>query len=168
MNDYTTDSNFQIAILVVLRHEGGYVNDPNDSGGETKYGISKRTYPSLDIKNLTVDQASQIYYRDWWTRFKYGQITNLGIAQKILDTSINLGAGRAHKLIQQCLQVNGFPNIVNDGNLGPISLAAINKCDPTTLLASFRQAQATYYKAIVSAHPEDQKFLKGWLIRAQE
>jgi len=52
----------------ILRHEGGYVNNPNDPGGETKYGISKRSYPNVDIKNLTPEQALEIYHRDFWPR----------------------------------------------------------------------------------------------------
>ncbi len=164
----TTDQIFQQAILVVLRHEGGYVNNPKDPGGETKYGISKRTYPNLDIKNLTIDQATDIYYRDWWTHFTYNQITNSAVATKVFDTSVNLGASRCHKLLQRCLQVNGFANIVDDGNLGPKTFAAVNACDATVLLTAFRQAQANYYNALVAAHPEDQQFLKGWLSRAQE
>jgi lysozyme family protein len=166
--DATTDQKFQQAILVVLRHEGGYVNDPKDAGGETKYGISKRTYPTLDIKNLTIDQATDIYYRDWWSHFCYNQIVDVSLATKIFDTSVNLGAGRTHKILQRCLKVNGFPDIVDDGNLGPKSISAVNSCDPTNLLNSFRQAQANYYQAVVAAHPEDQKFLKGWLSRAAE
>lgn len=168
MGDYTTDQNFQSAILVVLRHEGGYVNDPNDAGGETKYGISKRAYPDLDIANLTVDQATQIYYRDWWSHFGYQQINDSALATKVFDTSVNLGAGRTHKLMQRCLNVNGFPNIVDDGNLGPVSYKAINSCDAPTILSAFRQAQANYYQAVVKVHPEDQKFLTGWLSRAAE
>jgi len=58
MADYDSDTNFNLAIPVILQHEGGYVNDPNDAGGATKYGISQRTYPNLDIANLTVAQAS--------------------------------------------------------------------------------------------------------------
>jgi len=50
----------------VLKREGGYVDDPTDRGGETKYGISKRSYPQLDIKNLTLEQALEIYRKDYW------------------------------------------------------------------------------------------------------
>lgn len=166
--DYTTDQNFQTAILVVLRHEGGYVNDKDDAGGETKYGISKRAYPNLDIANLTVDQATQIYYRDWWVHFDYNQITDCSLATKLFDSAVNLGASRANKLLQRCLNVNGFPNMVDDGQFGPVTIKAINSCDATTILSAFRQAQANYYQAVVKVHPEDQKFLNGWLARAAE
>ena len=57
---------FDILVKKVLKHEGGYVNDPSDPGGETKYGISKRAFPDLDIKNLTEEQAILIYYDEYW------------------------------------------------------------------------------------------------------
>ncbi len=166
--NYTTDQNFQAAIKVVLQNEGGYVNKPNDAGGPTKYGISQATYPNLDIANLTVDQACQIYYRDWWTHFSYNQITDLSLGTKVFDTAVNLGAGRANKILQRCLNSNGFPNIVDDGDLGPISIQATNSCDAPTILSVFRQAQAAYYNAVVAAHPSDQEFLQGWLNRASQ
>jgi hypothetical protein len=59
---------FERAVAFVLRHEGGYVNDPRDPGGETKYGISKRAYPRLDIKGLTEADAKEIYRRDYWEK----------------------------------------------------------------------------------------------------
>jgi lysozyme family protein len=164
--DYTTDQNFQAAIQVVLRNEGGYVNDPNDAGGSTNMGISQKTYPNLDIVNLTKDQASQIYYRDWWTHFHYDQITNSNLATKVFDTAVNIGAGRSNKILQRCLNVNGFPSMIDDGDLGPMSIKAINSCDAPTILTAFRAAQANYYRAVVQAHPEDQEFLNGWLNRA--
>lgn len=168
MADYDNDQNFQVAILVILRHEGGYVWDKNDAGGETKYGISKRVYPNLDIKNLTVEQATEIYYRDWWMHFSYNQFTDSSLATKVFDTAVNLGAQRANKILQRCLNANGFPNIVDDGGLGPVSLTAINSCDASTILTAFRGAQANYYRAVVAKNPNDQKFLNGWLARAAE
>ena len=57
---------FNKIIEKVLEHEGGYVNDPKDLGGETKYGITKRFYPDVDIKNLTKEQAKTIYHTDYW------------------------------------------------------------------------------------------------------
>ena len=115
---------------------------------------------------MTQDQAKDIYYRDWWLHFEYNQVTNCGLATKVFDTAVNLGATRANRILQRCLNVNGYPNIIDDGDLGPISITAINSCDAPTILSAFRQAQANYYKAVVAAHPEDQKFLSGWLNRA--
>ena len=63
-------TSFDEIIEVVLHHEGGYVNDPKDPGGETNYGISKRAYPDVDIKNLTEDGAKDIYRRDYWEKYR--------------------------------------------------------------------------------------------------
>lgn len=65
---------FERAFSCVLQNEGVYVNDPSDSGGETKYGISKRSYPNLDIKNLTLEEAKKIYFCDYWLKGKFEQI----------------------------------------------------------------------------------------------
>ena len=67
---------FEEIIDRVIESEGGYVNDPDDPGGETKYGISKRAYPEIVIKDLTIKQAKQIYYEDYWTPSKADQLSD--------------------------------------------------------------------------------------------
>lgn len=166
MSTIDDDTGFQLAIVKVFRDEGGYVNDPNDAGGETKYGISKRTYPDVDIKALTQDQARAIYYRDWWQKFQYYRIVSPELSGKVFNTAINIGAPRAHKILQRCAQANGYPSVVDDGNLGPQTFDAVNCINPAVLLFSFRQAQANYYQALVAAKPQNAKFLVGWLRRA--
>ena len=74
------DERFLVAVEVVLTHEGGYTNNPADPGGETNYGISKRSYPQLDIKALTREQAVEIYRQDWWEKYRYGDIAVLSAA----------------------------------------------------------------------------------------
>ena len=64
---YEMKTTFDEIIEVVLEHEGGYVNDPHDAGGETNFGIAKRWYPDVDIKNLTKEQAKKIYHQDYWS-----------------------------------------------------------------------------------------------------
>lgn len=89
--------NFEKAVAFVLKHEGGYINDPRDPGGETKYGISKRAYPALDIKNLTEEQAKAIYRLDYWDR---GGCNSLDwpLCFVHFDSCVNLGVGRATAL----------------------------------------------------------------------
>lgn len=65
---------FEEAVEFVLAYEGGYVNDPNDPGGETNFGISKRAYPNVDIKNLTREDVIDIYRRDYWDRCRCGEL----------------------------------------------------------------------------------------------
>ena len=153
------------AVEVVLRHEGGYVNDLNDPGGETKFGISKRSYPDLDIKNLTREQAIEIYYNDWWCRYRYGEIEDLDVATKVFDLSVNMGPATAHRLLQEALVFLGYPVDV-DGILGPQTLVAVNRADPKRLLQVLRWRAAERYFHIAEHSPQMRAFLFGWLRRA--
>jgi lysozyme family protein len=85
---------FEKSIAFVLKWEGGYVNDPSDRGGETRYGISKRVYPDLDIKNLTKEQAVEIYRKDYWERSGADKMT-WPICLVHFDTAVNCGVGKA-------------------------------------------------------------------------
>jgi hypothetical protein len=84
-----------------LSREGSYVNDRQDPGGETKYGISKRSYPKLDIKNLTQYQAKQIYFADFWLNGKYEEFVDDNLAIKLFDLAVNVGPVQANQLLQQ-------------------------------------------------------------------
>jgi lysozyme family protein len=158
-------SKFLKAFDVLMCHEGGYVNDPQDAGGETKYGISKRSYPHLDIKSLTRDRVRQIYFVDFWMKAKCEQIDNEDIATKFFDLAVHAGISQAVKLIQRALRSAG-EQVVEDGVIGPITLTAINKSDPTDLLASLKSEAAGYYRLIASLNPSQQRFIEGWLNRA--
>lgn len=160
-----TDERFLRAVAVVLDHEGGYVNDPRDPGGETKYGISKRSYPSLDIANLTREDAIAIYYRDWWQRYGYGRLQDEAVATKLLDMAVNMGPAAAHKLLQEALVFLGY-DIAVDGVIGPQTIGAANKAEPKRLLQVFRWLAAHYYYRIAAQRPQSRAFLIGWLKRA--
>jgi lysozyme family protein len=160
-------SKFLKALDYVMYHEGGYVEDPNDAGGETKFGISKRSYPHLDIKNLTRDQARQIYFVDFWLKAKCEQIIDENLATKFFDLTVHAGISQAVKLIQRALRAAG-EQVVEDGIIGSVTLAAINKADPTDLLAALKSESAGYYRLIVQANPSQQKFIEGWLRRAYD
>ena len=87
-------SNFDKSMAFVFKWEGGYVNDPKDPGGETKLGISKRAYPTLDIKNLTVEQAREIYARDYWAKAGCDKL-EWPMCLVVLDSAVNMGVKRA-------------------------------------------------------------------------
>jgi len=91
---------FDIAIEFVLKREGGYINDPRDPGGETKFGISKRSYPQLDIKNLTKEQAIAIYRKDYWQRCGCDSMS-YPMDVIVFDTAVNMGVQRALTLYQE-------------------------------------------------------------------
>jgi len=159
------DERFFQAVEVVLAHEGGYVNDPRDPGGETKYGISKRSYPSLDIANLTREDAIAIYYRDWWQRYGYGRINDEAVATKVFDMAVNMGPATAHRLLQEALVFLGFAVDV-DGIIGPQTIGGANKADPGRLLQVLRWLTAHHYYRIAAQRPQSRAFLMGWLTRA--
>ena len=93
-------SDFQIAVNLVLNHEGGYVNNPSDPGGETNFGIAKRWHPDLDIRNLTKDQASVIYQQQYWTA-AMEQEPDQRMGNALLDTAVNQGPMVAQQLYKQ-------------------------------------------------------------------
>ena len=76
-------ADFEKAVEFVLRMEGGYVNDPKDPGGETNFGIAKKSYPGVDIKNLTEEQAEEIYKRDYWEKYNIGELASDDLALTI-------------------------------------------------------------------------------------
>lgn len=163
----TPEERFRRAVEVVLRHEGGYVNDPRDPGGETKYGISKRAYPHLDIATLTREEAVEIYRRDWWDRYRYGEIRHAETAAKIMDLSINVGPTEAHRIVQRALHACGQRHVIVDGVIGTQTITAINAVKPrAALLAAIRAEAASYYRDLVARRPELRRYKQGWLNRA--
>lgn len=159
------DIKFEKAIGIILEHEGGYVNDPLDRGGETKFGICKRSYPNVDVTNLTIEQAKSIYKRDFWDNKQYQNIESIAICNKIFDLSINMGDHQSTKLLQRALRAIGT-FIAEDGDFGKITLTSVNKSPEKELLAALRSEAAGYYRALVASDNTQLRFLQGWLARA--
>ena len=160
------DDKFMKAVEVVLQHEGGDVNDPNDPGGETKYGISKKSYPHMDIENLTLDQAKEIYYKDWWIRYRINEIKDVQVATKVLDVLVNVGPRTGISILQRALHAAGEVDVVVDGIVGPKTIQATNRANPDMLLGALRAEQANHYRGLVKTNPALAKFETGWLRRA--
>ena len=116
---------FDEIIEVVLHHEGGYVNDPKDPGGETNFGIAKRSHPDVDIKNLTKDGAKEIYKEHYWDKNKVESLPEQ-LRHIYFDMCVNQGKGRAVKILQKAANAKG-KNLKVDGGLGPATLNAIQK-----------------------------------------
>lgn len=157
-------ANFDEAFIFMLPHEGGYVNNPRDPGGETKYGISKRSYPSVDIQNLTEADAKEIYRRDFWNPL-YERINSQAIANKTFDFAVNMGSREAHKLLQSACNECG-ERIVVDGTLGNLTLMAVNSCDSSLLLTELKKLAVGFYQHLVALDPKKAVFLVGWCKRA--
>ncbi|MEN2997548.1 MAG: glycosyl hydrolase 108 family protein [Brevinematia bacterium] len=148
----------------ILKHEGGYVNHPADKGGETKYGISKRAYPNLDIKNLTKEQAMEIYYRDYWIKSNANEIAEYSfqIATKYCDIAINMGISTARMLLRNALKTVG----IDTSDIISGVKQAVEQGKKDVLLMALKQEQIQRYYSIVSRNPTQEVFLKGWLRRA--
>ena len=153
---------FDEIIEKVLEHEGGYVNDPKDLGGETKYGITKRFYPDIDIKNLTIEQATEIYKKDYWDKNKVESLPQ-NLWHIYFDMCVNMGKRTAVKVLQRAA-VNKGRNIDVDGGLGPMTIGALKGVE----LDRVRAFRVKYYVDLITARPEQEKFFLGWFRRATE
>ena len=152
---------FEEIIEVVLEHEGGYVNDPDDAGGETKYGIAKRWYPSVDIKNLTIEQAKKIYHQDYWNPAKCNEVPPK-LRHIYFDMCVNFGRRGAVKVLQQAADSKNRNKIKVDGGIGPNTLNAIQNIS----LDRVRAYRVLRFANIVIDKPNQEKFWLGWFRRA--
>jgi len=166
---------FDKAFRLTIGHEGGYVFDKDDKGGETKFGISKRSYPKEDIKNLTIERAKKIYLKDFWLKQKCDQIVNMGspaIAVELFDSSVNFGFHRAGKFLQEGLNLSNrnekdFPDIYVDGSIGPRTIGVLFKCRNRALLFKFMNIlQGEKYINLMRKNPVYEKYV-GWLNRVE-
>jgi len=153
---------FETVVHMVLEHKGGYVNHPSDPGGETKYGISKRAYPDVDIAELTEDDAADIYKRDYWDRIK-GDDLPVGVACVVMDYAVNSGISRASKALQS---VCGIAN--GDGVIGPASLNAVWTTVKNTSEEDVINAVTTQRQEFIRALKIYETFGKGWERRIDE
>ena len=153
---------FDKAMEFVFRWEGGYSNDPADPGGETKYGISKKAYPNLDIANLTRLQAKTIYEKDYW-KSSYCHLLPYPLSLAVFDYAVNAGPPRAVKALQKV--VGASP----DGLWGPETLLKINEAlrsvGTPRLSVHLCSERSNFYIDVVAKKPSQIKFLKGWLRR---
>ena len=158
---------FEEAIRRTLPYEGGYVNDADDPGGETNFGISKRQYPRLNIKTLARKDAIEIYRRDYWNPL-YDQIQSLDIACELFDFGVNAGVDVAVMGLQRALRRIVAGPVMVDGVFGPRTLEMVNTSDPERLLLRFHIQMAIHYAKCAVRDPCKEKFLDNWMTRALE
>lgn len=160
-------ASFDKALELILKQEGGYVNNKNDAGGETMCGISTRLLASQDIvktkdvKDLTADQISTLYQDIFWSPNKLSSIVSQRVADMIFGLCVNMGSGRAIKLLQKA--VGEFIT----GEMTAELIDKINNLDESTLIGSYKDAAASFYKALVSKNSKYNVFVRGWLNRIQ-
>ena len=144
---------FHRCISLILGEEGGIANHRKDPGGLTKYGISQRSDPTLNIATLTLDDAKAIYRRDYWNPIRGDELPS-GLDLTLFDSAINQGPVTALQLLQHALQIKA------DGLLGPITLAASFKAMPD-LLDDFDAERALRYEF----NRNEETFGRGWYRR---
>lgn len=146
--------NFEGAFAVVIGHEGGYVFHPEDPGGETKYGISKRAYPHVDIARLTLDDARAIYRRDYWEPARCHELPD-ALALQVFDAAVNHGVRSAAKMLQSAVGADV------DGVIGPQTMAAAWRTNPVRAAIRFNAARLEFYTTL----PTFASFGRGWTRR---
>lgn len=147
-------SNFDKAFASLIDNEGGYVDNPNDPGGETKFGISKRSYPNLDIANLTLNDAKNIYHKDFWNRFNGDDWTYI-VSFQIFDAAVNHGIENAIRFAQRAC------NVVDDGHFGPISMAAMKELNEHKFVLRFLAERLEFMTKLSTWNT----FGRGWARR---
>jgi lysozyme family protein len=156
-------ADMELAIRKTLIHEGGFVDDPDDPGGATKYGITQKDLPGVDISALTEQQAID-YYKQHYVKTLYAQIESQAIGEKIFDLGVLDGVGSIIHVLQAVLKPS-FPDVEIDGNFGPVTLSAVNQSDEASLLQAYKNALVARVFQIIAANPAEKKFAAGWIRR---
>lgn len=163
----TLGADFDPAVKKVLIHEAGYADHPNDRGGPTNYGITKKTYENFvgrsvsksEIKNMPKGNAIQIYKTMYWDKVMGDDIDSYPIAFAIFDQAVNRGISRA---IRQAQDVLG---VYQSGKMTRGLVERLNNVDEQAFIERYLDESEQAYKNIVSANPTQQVFLRGWLNR---
>lgn len=160
---------FEECLARVLKHEGGYVNDPLDSGGRTNLGVTQRVWEEwvghpvseADMRALTPQKIAPMYKMKYWNP-SYCEKLPKGLDYVVFDFAINAGPGRSVKTLQSAI------GILADGVIGPRTMAAINGANHKELINKFSDARADFYQGIVARKPDQVRFIRNWLNRVEE
>jgi lysozyme family protein len=161
------------AILFTLRWEvgsapnGGYVNDPDDPGGETKYGISKRAHPDVDIKNLTEQEAVEIYYYAYWKPILADALPPL-LALALFDWTVHSDRRLVIRVLQRRLG-----GLKADGLIGRRTVNRAWEVAPTPRLAQETACKLVadrvrFLLRLTGLRPKLQKYELGWMLRTHD
>jgi len=153
---------FKDLIGDILKREGGYVDHPSDPGGETKYGIAKRSHPKEDIKNLTKERATEIYEKEYWTPSKASSLPG-SLQETYFDMVVNMGQRRAVKILQKACNSKGCKLVV-DGLIGRNTLRESKRIDDSRL----KVFRILFYTDLITRKPKLADFIVGWIRRAME
>jgi lysozyme family protein len=165
----------------LIEREGGYSNHPADRGGPTRYGITEAVARAHGYNGpmslLPRADAAAIYRRLYWLRPRFDQVARRcsGIAAEMFDTGVNMGPGVAATFLQRALTAlnrkgSDFPDLVPDGRIGPVTLAALDaflslrgKGGEVVLMRALEALQGERYLRLAEKRPANEAFLYGWL-----
>lgn len=151
--------------LIIPLEGDKLTNISGDDGGLTKYGITKASYPDVDVTNLTFDEACTIWESDYWSHYGLSRLNSQDIANKVMSYLMNQNPYSAIRNIQRAINHCGG-NVVNDGLLGLATIQALNTLPQDWLLDRIRIEGVSFYLFRVKVEPKDIKFLEGWCNRA--
>ena len=174
-------SSFDQLVIPLIAREGGYVNDPNDSGGETKYGITvacarRNGYNGLMV-NFPESEAKRIYRKEYWDSLRLDEIAAVSpeIAEELFDTGVNCGIGVAGKYLQRCLNVlnraqKDYADLVVDGGIGSKTIATLiayvnvrGLKGLKVLHTALNCLQGASYIELAERRVKDEAFVYGWI-----
>mgnify|MGYP001739632760 FL=1 len=142
----------------LIGHEGGYVNDPRDPGGETNWGITKRTAQANgyqgSMRAMTREQAYKIYYSAFWLRYQCDKMPE-AVAYQFFDAAVNHGLGNASRMLQRAV------NVADDGIIGNMTIAAIKKMAISDVIMRLNAERIEFYCKLSTFAT----FGKGWIRR---
>ena len=160
------ESNFFKSLEMVLKHEGGFVDHPEDPGGATNKGITHKTYADFlgrpledvsELKNIPDEHVEKIYKTGYWDRVKADELPS-GVDFCTFDWAVNSGSGRAAKALQKAVQATP------DGAVGPMTLAAVKDADAEEIIKAIAKEREEFYRSLRTF----ETFGKGWLRRNEE
>ena len=158
-------SNWQKSFELMLKSEGGYVNNPADPGGMTNLGVTKATWENwvgresdeAEMRGLTPEKVEPLYKKKYWDAVRSDELP-VGLDYLLFDFAVNAGAGRAIKTLQTAI------GVTPDGGFGPMTMAAVQAVDPVELIERFSQAKEDFYRSLTTFST----FGKGWLNRVAD
>lgn len=186
-------ADFKKAFSITMGHEGGYVFDPDDAGGETYKGISRKYNPAwfgwelideydgnsdfpqcLDDVEELQEMVEEFYKEHYWDVNRLDEIESQMIATEMFDTGVNMGVRRAVKFLQEALNYlnrneQNYPDLVVDGVIGPVTFAALNYImandDVDILMTIMNVLQGKHYLDYMTKSPTQEKYARGWFKR---
>ena len=155
-------ANFEKSLKYVLESEGGYSSDKIDRGGETYFGISRKAYPKEDIKNMTLERATEIYHSEYWMPIKGDDLPS-GVDYVVFDSAVNHGPKNAVMFLQKAAN-RMMAGLTVDGILGSKTLNMV-KNNGGILITDILRERDIFYSKIVANDPTQERFSRGWANR---